>query len=96
MKKKWINPEIKQMGLNDTNDVRPDNCANCNPYNSIPWPSGIYGPVWNDGQKRYDCSSRGQGDGVNGHLPDGDQNKIPKCPYIGPNGECLYGITSGS
>ncbi|MDY5213368.1 hypothetical protein [Intestinibacter sp.] len=52
----------------------------------------MYGPVWNGGQKRYDCSSRGQGDGVNDHLADGDPNKIPKCPYIGPNGECQYSL----
>ena len=44
----------------------------------------------------YGCnigvSSRGQGDGVNAHLADGDPNKILKCPYIGPNGECQYSL----
>ena len=92
MKKLWVNPDFKSIDFTFTNDVKPGLRANCNSYNNIPWPSGIHGPVWNDGQKRYDCSSRGQGDGVNAHLADGDPNKIPKCPYIGPNGECQYSL----
>ena len=92
MKKNWINPDFKSIDFTLTKDIKPGLKANCNPCNNIPWPSGMYGPVWNDGQKRYDCSSRGQGDGVNAHLADGDPNKIPKCPYIGPNGECQYSL----
>ena len=92
MKKKQIKTDFKNIDFTDTNDIKLGLKASCNPYNNIHWPSEIYGPVWNDGQKRYDCSSRGQGDGVNAHLADGDPNKIPKCPYIGPNGECQYSL----
>lgn len=94
MRKKWVKPDFNNISVVDTNDIKPGLNANCNPYNSIPWPSGIHGPTWNEGQKKYYCSSIGQGSGVNSHLPDGDLNKIPRCPYIGINGECQYGVSA--
>ena len=45
MKKLWVNPDFKSIDFTLTKDVKPGLRANCNPYNDISCPSGIYGPV---------------------------------------------------
>lgn len=93
MKRKWVNPSINNLDVKET--TAPIN-ANCNPLSGINWPCHINGPVWNDGEKEWQCCSMGQGAGVNGHLSDGDINKIPRCSYIAANNKtCLAGKSVG-
>lgn len=94
MKKKWINPKCKKLDVKQTSalsSIQVPGNSTCM-LGLTTWPSGMLGPTWNRGEIEWQCSSMGQGAGVNDHLSDGDINKIPRCPYIAANNKtCLAG-----
>ena len=78
MKKKWVNPELKLMNIEETYSMDVPSNATCRHNN---WPTGVgMGPRLEHGE----CRSTGQ---ANGSQENADPTHyLPRCPYfIEPN-----------